>query len=68
MTVSRDSKRYGGEAKYLQENKERAKKMNLRQFRYIKFIDQRQKKNCLLKQEDYPKHYLDSKLINKKTI
>ena len=43
--------------KYLQENKDRAKKMNLRQFRYIKFIDKRQKKNCLLKQMPYPKHY-----------
>ncbi len=57
MTVAKDSKRYKGGAKYLQENKDRAKKMNLRQFRYIKFIDKRQKKNCLLKQMPYPKHY-----------
>ena len=45
-------------AKYLQENKDNAKSEKLRQFRYIKFIDQRQKKNCLLKQQPYPKHYL----------
>ncbi len=57
MTVSKDSKRYGGEAKFLQENKERAKRMNLRQFRYIKFLDQREKKKCTLKQQPYPKHY-----------
>lgn len=57
MTVSKDSKRYGGEAQFLQENKERAKRMNLRQFRYIKFLDQREKKKCTLKQQPYPKHY-----------
>ena len=57
MTVSKDSKRYAGEAKYLQENKDKAIKMTLRQFRYIKFLDQREKKKCLLKQEQYPKHY-----------
>jgi hypothetical protein len=57
MTVSKDSKRYGGEAKYLQENKTKAKKMNLRQFRYIKFLDKREKKKCLLTEQEYPKHY-----------
>jgi len=57
MTVSKDSKRYAGEARFLQENKERANKMNLRQFRYIKFLDQREKKKCLLKEQPYPKHY-----------
>jgi hypothetical protein len=57
MTVAKDSKRYKGGAKYLQENKDRAKKMNLRQFRYIKFLDQREKKKCLLKEQPYPKHY-----------
>ena len=35
----------------------KAIKKTLRQFRYIKFIDKRQKKNCLLKQMPYPKHY-----------
>jgi hypothetical protein len=59
MTVSKDSKRYKGGAKYLQENKNKAKKMNLRQFRYIKFLDKREKKNCLLEEKPYPKHYKD---------
>jgi len=57
MTVSKDSKRYAGEAKYLQENKDKAVRMNLRQFRYIKFLDQREKKKCLLKEQPYLKHY-----------
>lgn len=38
-------------------NKDRIKKYNLRQFRYIKFIDQRWKKKCLLEEKEYPKHY-----------
>ena len=57
MTVSQDSKRFKGEAKKLQLNKDRAVKMSLRQFRYIKFLDQREKKKCLLKEQPYPKHY-----------
>lgn len=57
MTVSEDSKRYKGEARKLQLNKERAVKMSLRQFRYIKFINQKWKKKCLLKEMPYPKHY-----------
>ena len=44
-------------AKHLQENKERATSQKLRQFRYIKFLDQREKKKCLLKEQPYPKHY-----------
>lgn len=44
-------------AKYIQDNKERATSHKLRQFRYIKFLDQREKKKCLLKQCQYPKHY-----------
>jgi hypothetical protein len=35
----------------------RAEKFSLRQFRYIFFIDKRWKKNCLLKERPYPKHY-----------
>ena len=38
-------------------NKERIIKHELRQFRYIKFIDKREKKNCLLEQKPYLKHY-----------
>lgn len=44
-------------AKYLQDNKSKATSQTLRQFRYIKFIDKREKKNCLLKQKPYLKHY-----------
>lgn len=44
-------------AKLLRKNKHLAKKINLRQFRYIKFLDQREKKKCTLKQQSYPKHY-----------
>jgi len=42
---------------YFKANKHRAKKNILRQFRYIKFIDKREKKNCLLDEKPYPKHY-----------
>lgn len=49
-------------AKYLQENKEYATSSKLRQFRYIKFLDQREKKKCLLKEQPYPKHYKVEKL------
>ena len=44
-------------AKYLQENKNKATSQKLRQFRYIKFLDKREKKKCLLKEHPYPKHY-----------
>ena len=60
MTVSKESDRYKnnvGGCKNLQENKEKATKHTLRQFRYIKFLDQREKKKCLLKEQPYPKHY-----------
>jgi hypothetical protein len=44
-------------AAYLQANKESATSENLRQFRYIYWIDTKAKKNVLLKQQPYPKHY-----------
>ena len=43
-------------AKVLQDGKDRATSETLRQFRYIRFIDQRCKKDCLLKEVCYPKH------------
>ena len=48
-------------AKYihLQNNRDRATSYDLRQFRYIYWIDQRQKKNILLTKQPYPKHYLE---------
>jgi hypothetical protein len=45
-------------AAFLQENIENASSEDLRQFRYIKFIDTRWEKKCLLKKQPYPKHYL----------
>ena len=52
------SKKAGGK-KYdlLQANKERCTSHTLRQFRYIKFINQKWKKKCLLTEMPYPKHY-----------
>lgn len=44
-------------AKFIQENKEKATSEELRQFRYIFFIDKRWEKKCLLKQREYIKHY-----------
>ena len=44
-------------ARFIQSNKDKATSQELRQFRYIKFIDKREKKNCLLKEQPYPKHY-----------
>lgn len=53
------SKKAGGK-KYdlLQANKERCVSHTLRQFRYIKFINHKWKKKCLLKEMPYPKHYI----------
>lgn len=47
-----------GGARTLQENKERAIKHELRQFRYIKFLDKRWESRCLLTEQPYPKHYM----------
>lgn len=52
------SKKAGGK-KYdlLQANKDKCTSHTLRQFRYIKFLNQKWKKKCLLKEQPYPKHY-----------
>ena len=47
-------------AAIIQDGKDRATSYELRQFRYIKFLDKREKKNCKLKQAPYPKHYLEA--------
>ena len=61
MTISPNGKkRYNSTVKHLQANKERAEKMTLRQFRYIKLLDQRWKQKCLLKEQPYPKHYAEN--------
>ena len=44
-------------AAYLQHHKELASMEELRQFRYIYFINQRCIKDCLLNKMPYPKHY-----------
>jgi hypothetical protein len=46
-------------AAYLQHHKERATSEELRQFRYIYWIDHKWKKKVLLKQKPYPKHYVE---------
>ena len=52
------SRKAGGK-KYdlLQANKDRCTSHELRQFRYLFFIDKRWKKNCALKQKPFLKHY-----------
>ena len=54
--MTRDPKLSKSAAK-LQANKIRATSEDLRQFRYIYFIDRRKKKDCLLREQPYPKHY-----------
>ena len=44
-------------AAYLQEHKDDATSEELRQFRYIYWIDQKWKSKVLLKKQPYPKHY-----------
>jgi len=56
MTI-KDIKKSNKAEKYLQANKEKAKKIELRQFRYIYFIYQNVIKNCILKEQPYLKHY-----------
>lgn len=46
----------------IQKGKDEATKESLRQFRYIKFIDKRWEKRCLLKKQPYPKYYGDALL------
>ena len=48
-------------AAYLQHNKKLASMEELRQFRYIYFINQRCIKDCLLNEMPYPKHYNETK-------
>lgn len=60
MTVSKKSERYKnnvGGCRYLQTNKEQATKHDLRQFRYIKFLDKSWVKKCNHKEQPYLKHY-----------
>ena len=56
MTI-KDKSKSNSKERFLQENKERAIKYELRQFRYIKFLNQKWKSKCLLTEHPYPKHY-----------
>lgn len=62
-TLSKTSDRYKknqGNCQYLIENLDRAKRVSLRQFRYIKFLDKKYKDHCLLKEMPYPKYYKEN--------
>ncbi len=57
MTVKKGTKRYTKRVHELQTNKDKAVKHDLRQFRYIKFLDKRWIKRCTKKEMPYLKHY-----------
>ena len=57
MTVKKGAKRYNKAVHRLQSNKHKAKRMKLRQFRYLKFIKTKFKKDCLLEELPYLKFY-----------
>lgn len=57
IQMTAQKRKTGGSGQFLQENKDKAIKHELRQFRYIYFIDKRCKKDCLHKELPYPKHY-----------
>ena len=60
MTVSKKSQRYKnnvGGCRYLQTKKEDATKHDLRQFRYIKFLDKSWIGKCTKTEQPYLKHY-----------
>jgi hypothetical protein len=60
------SRKAGGK-KYdlLQANKEKCTSHTLRQFRYIYFINQKCIKDCLLKEQKFPKHYENTLQLSK---
>lgn len=68
MKVKKGSKLWCSSAEYLQANKHNAEKMSLRQFRYIKFLDQSWKKRCLLVERPYPKYYRENMRPDKTKI
>lgn len=57
MTVKKGTKRYTKRVHDLQTNKDQAIKHDLRQFRYIKFLDKRWIEKCRHKEKPYLKHY-----------
>ena len=57
MTVKKGTKRYTKRVHELQTNKDKAIKHDLRQFRYIKFLDKSWVKRCTKKELPYLKQY-----------
>ena len=57
MTVKKGTKRYNKRVHELQTHKEDAIKHDLRQFRYIKFLDKSWVKKCTKTEQKYLKHY-----------
>ena len=55
IKTSRKAGRRGYDLLNKTENKNRICCHSLRQFRYIKFLDKREKEKCLLKEQEYPK-------------
>lgn len=51
------NKKSNSRFEYYNSIKDKSIKHTFRQFRYIKFLDQREKKKCLLEEKTYPKHY-----------
>ena len=52
------------ECRHLQSNRDRATSENLRQFRYLYFIDKRLQATCNLSQKPYEKHYDDEVVVD----
>jgi len=57
ISASAKRDKAGDSGIYLQDNIDRATRHTFRQFRYLYFIKQKYKKDCLLKEQPYPKYY-----------
>ena len=57
IKTSRKAGRRGFDLLNNPKNKDRVIHSSLRQFRYLKFLDERWRKKCLLKEQPYLKHY-----------
>ena len=68
IKTSRKAGKRGFDLLNAPENKDRVTSESLRQFRYIKFLDERWKKKCLLKEKPYPKHYDNSNGFEKTEV
>lgn len=57
IALTKDRKKAGAVGAELRKIKHKLKKIYFRQFRYLYFIDQREKQKCLLDRLPFPKHY-----------